>query len=147
LLTFHDAMGKFEDSLHSLTEEESRSVEVFMGSLEPEWYARRELVRWLAHPVELGGAPEQVELWDRRTLFWPPTGDRRELFLFRYKHGRSRGVGLVGSVTCSMRGAGAPSPDATPEDALAAHCLNELAAHGDPRANGGLDAVKKLMGL
>lgn len=98
---------------------------------EPSFLARADMISWLAHPQEFNRAPDHIELWDRRTIHWPPFGDRRELFLFKYRYDledgtKQHGVGLVGSETFSLLGEDAPKADGTPEDALIQHCLWEL---------------------
>ncbi|MFL5349250.1 MAG: hypothetical protein ACJ8AT_31000, partial [Hyalangium sp.] len=124
---------------------------------DPVLLAKAELVRWLRHPNEFGETPESIELWDRRVLDWPPTGDRRELFLFHYRYPSyvygqeaqwEEGVGLVGSVTFSLTNDTKPPPEGTPEDAYAAHCLWELGQEGDPRAKTLTpDQVRALLGF
>jgi hypothetical protein len=119
--------------------------------------AKAKLISWLRHPNEFGEEPESIELWDRRVLDWPPTGDRREFFLFRfgypsYVFGQEKeteeGVGLVGSVTFSLTGDTRPSPQGTPEDAYVAHCLWELRQERDPRAEALTpDQVRALLGF
>lgn len=138
-----------------LLEGPGRSPDELVEALQPEPMARREIVRWLSSEFEFGQPPESLELWDRRTIYWPPRDDVRELFLYRYEYlaqspsGRSRrGVGLVGSTTFSMCGPGAPQAAGTPEDALAAHCMMELAHAGDSRANDATLAVaRRLLGF
>jgi hypothetical protein len=124
---------------------------------DPVLLAKAELVRWLRHPNEFGQTPESIELWDRRVLDWPPTGDRRELFLFHYHYlsytygqdeEQEHGVGLVGSVTFSLTNDTKPPPEGTPEDAYVAHCLWELQQEGDPRADTLTpDQVRALLGF
>jgi hypothetical protein len=124
---------------------------------DPVLLAKAELISWLRHPNEFGEAPESIELWDRRVLDWPPTGDRRELFLFRYCYPayvygqdeqKEEGVGLVGSVTFSLTDETKPPPEGTPEDAYVAHCLWELRQEGDPRAEMLTpDQVRALLGF
>jgi hypothetical protein len=124
---------------------------------DPVLLAKAELISWLRHPCEFGEEPESIELWDRRVLDWLPTGDRRELFLFRfryrtYTHGQDEeleeGVGLVGSVTFSLTGETKPSPEGTPEDAYVTHCLWELRQERDPRAETLTpDQVRALLGF
>jgi len=124
---------------------------------DPVLLAKAELISWLRHPNEFGEEPASIELWDRRVLDWPPTGDRRELFLFRYGYPSyvygqeeelEEGVGLVGSVTFSLTGDTKPLPEGTPEDAYVAHCLWELRQERDPRAETLTpDQVRALLGF
>lgn len=124
---------------------------------DPVLLAKADLIRWLRHPSEFGETPESIELWDRRVLDWPPTGDRRELFLFHYRYpvyvyGQEaqweEGVGLVGSVTFSLTNDTRPPPEGTPEDAYVEHCLWELGQEGDPRAKTLTpDQVRALLGF
>ncbi|KFE68371.1 hypothetical protein DB31_7608 [Hyalangium minutum] len=124
---------------------------------DPVLLAKAEMISWLRHPNEFGEEPESIELWDRRVFDWPPTGDRRELFLFLYRYpvyiyGQDEetevGVGLVGSDTFSLTNETKPPPEGTPEDAYVAHCLWELRQSRDPRA-GTLtpDQVRALLGF
>ncbi|MBK7859859.1 MAG: HEAT repeat domain-containing protein [Archangiaceae bacterium] len=122
---------------------------------DPVFAAKSEMLSWLAHPTEYGRPPESIELWDRRTIYWPPTDDKREMFLFKYvyppkKAGEAAdvGVGLVGSVTFSLFGETRPAPQGTPEDALATHCVWELENKGDPRGKGRkIEVGRKLLGF
>ena len=101
--------------------------------------ATRELIRWLSSGFEYGAPPASITLWDRRVMHWPPADAERELFLFRYEYANgARGVGLVGSTTFSMS---TVNPDGSVEDALAAHCMNELRRKGD------LSIGRKLLGF
>ncbi len=122
---------------------------------DPLFAAKAEMLSWLAHPMEYGRPPESIELWDRRTIYWPPTDDKREFFLFKYTYPPKRageaadvGVGLVGSTTFSLFGETRPAPEGTPEDALAAHCVWELEGKGDPRGKGRkIEVGRKLLGF
>lgn len=121
---------------------------------DPVFAATAEMLSWLSHPMEYGRPPESIELWDRRTIYWPPTEDTRELFLFKYSYPAEEGdqpeagVGLVGGTTFSLFGETRPAPEGTPEDALAAHCVWELEMQGDPRGEGrDIDVGRKLLGF
>lgn len=109
------------------------------GARDPEFDARAELCDWLSHPHQAGRPPDTLELFDTKELYWPPTRDRRRLWLFRYAYTPSfdderdfRGVGLVGSVTFAIFSE--PTDELSPEDVYALHCCWELEAGGDPRA-------------
>lgn len=105
----------------------------------PDFRAVAELSSWLAHPSEFGRPPDEIALADSRELFWPPTDDRRRLWVVRYRYAPTEdgeradeGYGLVGSVTFALFGeATARLP---PEDVYALHCCWELEMKGDPRA-------------
>jgi hypothetical protein len=113
----------------SLVEGTELATDELIAALRPVPMAMRELVRWLSSGFEFGAPPTSIALWDRRVMHWPPGNAERELFLFRYDYANgARGVGLVGSTTFSMS---TVSPDGTVEDALAAHCMNELSLKGD----------------
>lgn len=104
-------------------------------ALEPRFAALAELSAWLAHPLEFGRPPDDVELIGEALLQWPPTNDQRTLRLFRYEYKRPHeetfvSLALVGSITFSLR----LPPDTPPDDVLALHCCWELAATRDPRA-------------
>ncbi|HMO36345.1 MAG TPA: hypothetical protein PKA06_09900, partial [Gemmatales bacterium] len=110
---------------------------------EPEFQARAELIQWLAHPDEFGRPPDDIRLLDTRELYWPPTRDRRQLWLFAYSYDveeeasehpnpYQQGVGMVGSITFSLLGKTHPSLAA--EDIYALHCCWELEYRGDLRS-------------
>lgn len=106
---------------------------------EPDFAAMAEMCDWLQHPNEYGEAPDSIKLMDKRTIYWPPTNDTRELRLFSYayeesKHRkeRSEGVGMVGSMMWSMFDEITPSMK--PEEIYGHHCCFELEVNEDPRA-------------
>ena len=106
---------------------------------EPNFRAMADMCDWLAHPQEFGRPPDEIELYDTRELFWPPTNDVRQLWLFRFRFiaeeaGESDdcGLGLYGSATFSLFDE--TNPDMSPEDAYALHCCWELEANEDLRA-------------
>lgn len=118
----------------------------------PRLDAMAEMSQWLEHPSEFGRAPDHLEVYDHRRLFWPPTNDERDVWLLRYRYddeegAPEEGVGMVGSVTFALFGeatAGMP-----PEDIYALHCVWELQQEGDKRApkERTAEAGRKLLGL
>lgn len=109
---------------------------------ESQFAAMTELCRWLSYPTQFGRPPDEIEFYDSREMYWPPTADRRRLWLFRYHYESASeagapprsesGLGLVGSVTFSLREGVATEVDA--DDAYALHCCFELQYNDDPRA-------------
>jgi hypothetical protein len=106
---------------------------------EPNFVAMAEMCDWLAHPQEFGLPPDEIELYDTRELFWPPTNDWRPLWLFKFRYrptdddeSGTVGVGMTGSITFSL--IDETSPEMPPEDIYALHCCWELEANDDPRA-------------
>jgi hypothetical protein len=84
-------------------------------------------------------------LHDTRERHWPPTNDRRQLWLFRYRYQPSQpedgsesddleddAVGMVGSITMALFGE--PTAELPPEDVYALHCCWELESNNDSRA-------------
>jgi hypothetical protein len=76
---------------------------------EPNFLALAKMSQWLAHPNECGRHPDNIELYDTRELYWPPTDDVRRLWIDRYKYDSKgpeepaqTGLGLVGSVTFAL---------------------------------------------
>lgn len=109
------------------------------SSREPDFQALAEMCQWLAHPNEFGEPPIELTLFDTRELFWPPTNDRRQVWLFRYRYPENEageaaeeGLGMVGSVTFSLLDEVTAAH--SPEDAYALHCCWELEYQEDPRA-------------
>lgn len=106
---------------------------------EPNFRAMADMCDWLAHPQEFGRPPDEIEQYDTRELFWPPTNDIRQVWLFKYRYvaeepGESDdfGLGMYGSATFSLFDE--INPDMPPEDAYALHCCWELEETDDPRA-------------
>jgi hypothetical protein len=106
---------------------------------DPEFQARAEMVSWLAHPNEFGEPPDAIEKYDSRELYWPPTNDRRRVWLFKYRYAPNErrkkedvGLGMVGSKTFALFSEN--SADLSPIDAYALHCCWELEVNKDPRA-------------
>lgn len=101
---------------------------------DPDFVAMAELAGWLAHPMEFGRPPTDIKMLDSRELFWPPTRDRRQLWLFRYRYDDTKddGIGCVGSVTFALFGEA--TADLPPEDVYGLHCAWELEMNNDPLA-------------
>ncbi len=104
--------------------------------------AQAGMIQWLSHPLEFGRPPDKLELIDESTLHWPPTGDRRRFWMFRYHYNQPNGelfssIGLVGGETFSLR---VPATMPIPE-VYALHCCWELQVAKDPRAPDKLSAA------
>lgn len=116
-------------------EELGKSDRIPESANAPEFAALSEFAQWLAHPNELGRAPDELEIVDHRQLVWPPNTDPLPLWLIKYtakateeEEEDDAGVGLVGSITwCFFSEDLVNSP---PEDAYGLHCYWELQHHG-----------------
>ena len=120
-------------------------------ALEPDFLAMSDMCTWLSHPNEHGRPPDEIELFDTREIYWPPTDDQRRVWLFKYKYYENdefsenlnetpsqsaeiKGIGMVGSVTFSLDDELTAAED--PLDVYALHCCWELQVNRDPRAPG-----------
>lgn len=116
-----------------------------------DFYATAQMSRWLQHPSEFGRVPDRLDMFDKRTLYWPPTKDTRTVWLFKYTYGTGKkadvGIGMVGSITFALFGE--TNATMAPEDIYALHCCWELEAEDDPRApkKRSIAAGRKLLGL
>jgi hypothetical protein len=126
-----DHAEKAREYLETLNRDDAVPTE----ALDADFRARAAFSRWLAHPSELGRAPDELEIIDRRELNWPPELDRKTLWLIKYRLrdttgliAENVGLGLVGSVTFCL--ADAKLEQHRPETAYAAHCYWELEAKG-----------------
>lgn len=103
---------------------------------EPDFAACAEMCGWLTHPMEFGKPPTEIVLFDTRELHWPPTRDRRRVWLFRYRYEREgevdEGLGMVGSVTFALFGE--TTVDKSAEEVYGLHCAWELQNNKDERA-------------
>lgn len=110
------------------------SARVPPAALQDESRAKAAFASWLVHPNELAAYPDEIETYDRRTLYWPPTNDTRELWLFRYSLKRDgaveTGIGMVGSVIFVLRG---EELDEKPvAEVYLRHCAWEMRQNGMP---------------
>lgn len=113
-----------------------------------------EMADWLSYPTEFGEYPDALRVYDTRELFWPPTNDRRRLWLIEFayevsagREERKVGIGMVGSITFSLFGE--ETSTMPPEDLYALHCVWELHTNADPRApeESTIEAGRALLGL
>jgi len=123
----------------SYLEELGRADAIPEEARDPDFVAMSEMCLWLSHPQEYGAPPDEIELFDKRVMYWPPTDDERPLWLFKYTYDADDeneepdvGIGMVGSVTFALFGETRPSQ--SPEDIYALHCCWELEVNEDPRA-------------
>ncbi|MCW5755667.1 MAG: HEAT repeat domain-containing protein [Phycisphaeraceae bacterium] len=106
---------------------------------DPDFVTMAQMCNWLSHPNEFGEAPDTIELFDKRTIYWPPTDDTREMRIFKYRYEPNgdwreeaeEGVGMVGSITFALFGDTDPSMD--PKDIYGRHCCWELRMNEDGR--------------
>lgn len=105
----------------------------------PDFMAVAEMSRWLAHPMEYGRPPDEVTLFDTRSLHWPPMNEQKRLWLVKYCYRAGGpggaddvGIGLVGSITFALFGEA--TADLSPEDLYGLYCCWELEVANDPRA-------------
>ncbi|QGJ71110.1 Hypothetical protein PBC10988_28130 [Planctomycetales bacterium 10988] len=120
-------------------EEVGREEAIPEAAREPDFRALSEMCLWLSHPSEFGTPPDEIEPYDSRVMFWPPTNDERQVWLFRYRYFAEEpgeeddtGIGMVGSTTFALFGES--SFEMSPEDVYALHCCWELQQSEDPRA-------------
>lgn len=114
--------------------------------------ARATMCEWLAHPAELGRPAKSVEVTGTWEVLWPPTGDRRRLWVLHYVYettgdaGASQeeaGQGLVGSVTFSLLRTDTAS--LPPLHVLALHCCWELERRGQLKGESSVEAGLDLL--
>lgn len=102
---------------------------------DPAFQAKSEFANWLAHPNELGRAPDELEVVDHRLLAWPPEKEPRPFWILKYRMRDQTGLneddidcGLVGSMTwCFFTYQMVQRP---PEDVYAIHCYWEMQHEG-----------------
>jgi hypothetical protein len=119
------------DTAQRYLNELSRPDLIPADAQEPGFRARAEFANWLAHPNELGRAPDEVEIVDHRMLAWPPERSERPFWLIRFRMQDETGLnddrvecGLVGGMTwCFFTYKLHQRP---PEDGYAIHCCWEM---------------------
>ena len=110
-------------------EELGHEKEIPAAALEPAFAAQADMSHWLQHPNELGAAPLSIEIYDHKELFWPPTEDKREIWLIKFAYkfeddeAPKTGYGSVGSMTWSSFEEFETPPK--PEDLYLHHCTLE----------------------
>jgi hypothetical protein len=90
------------------------------------------MAEWLSSPMEYGRLPSKVSVRARRTMFWPPTNDTREMFLIEYVYPDATppiGVGCVGSSTFAFLTD--ELMNRTDDEMFALHCIFELREEWD----------------
>ncbi|MBI2924615.1 MAG: HEAT repeat domain-containing protein [Verrucomicrobia bacterium] len=139
-----DGLGRLAD--HCRDFKHAQRAKRYLGELgredvipaaanDPGFEALAEFAQWLAHPNELGRAPDELEIVDRRNLAWPPEREPKPFWLVKYRAKDTTGLdeddvecGLVGSTTfCFFSYKLAERP---PEDAYAVHCYWEMEQAG-----------------
>lgn len=119
-----------------------------------EHLALAEMADWLSHPTEFGEFPDALRVYDARELFWPPTNDKRRLWLIEYtyeageeREERDIGIGMVGSITFALFNE--TTADVSREDLYGMHCAWELQTNADPRAPEELsaEAGRAILGI
>jgi len=105
---------------------------------QPDFRALAEMAQWLAHPNEFCRMPDAIEIATHRELYWPPTRDRRPLWVIRYEYRAGDGTldsgyGLVGSTTWALMDE-AKAGEIEPLNVYALHCCWELESNQDSRA-------------
>ena len=125
-------------AMHYLTELGAED-RIPLKSKSDDFKAIAEMCQWLAHPNEMGSSLQDIRQVDTRELFWPPTSDRRKLWVFRYEYPPRQGktepeIGheMVGPVTFALFGESTPNLSA--EQVCGLHCAWELECSGDSRA-------------
>jgi len=115
--------------------------EVPPEAFHPEFLALAEFCDWLRAPENFGEIADEIDCIGRERLYWPPAGEEREFYLFKYtyladcggdEHPSEIGVGVVGSETVSL--VGHTNPGMTAREILALHCCWELIQGGSPDA-------------
>ena len=97
----------------------------------PDHLAMEEFSQWLSDPRELGRVPDEISVFDQRTLYWPPHRSVIQAWLIRYRSIDRLGMqpdrcdcGFVGGMTfCYFSLNTHRRP---PEDTYAYHCITEL---------------------
>ncbi len=128
-------------------EELGREDAVPDSAYEADFQAMAEMCQWLSHPSEYGRPPDQIEVFDSRELYWPPTDDYRRVWLCRYLYEPDAdeaagtddvdaepevGIGMIGSVTFVLFDE--ETDHLSADDIYALHCCWELEMNRDPRA-------------
>jgi len=125
----------------TILRESGRETAIPIEINHPEFHALTEFCEWLRDPENFGEIADEIDCIGREKLHWPPTGDEREFFFFKYvyfsdcQEGNQpdeTGVGVVGSRTVSL--VGHTNPSMSLREILAMHCCWELQQQGDARA-------------
>lgn len=61
------------------------------------------LVEWLRHPQEMGSAPDEIHLIERRTMRWGEAGGAIPTALYRYRYGSRWDYALTGPFVLSFK--------------------------------------------
>ncbi len=120
----------YAETAKQYLEELGREGEIPPAALDPDYSAKAAMIEWLKYPNELGAPPATIEIYDSRELYWPPTEDRRQVWLFKFTYrwdeseAFSTGYGMYGSMTWSSFEEYETPP--TAENLYAHHCALEI---------------------
>ena len=110
---------------------------------EPDFEAIAALTAWLAHDDQFGIPPDRISVFDRRELFWPPSGGRRLVHLLRYAvhvgDEEFAGIGFVGDLSFALMEHATERMSV--EDLYGLYCAWELIYNGHPEAPAGITAL------
>jgi hypothetical protein len=109
--------------------------------------AMAEMSYWLQHPHKYGDAPHEIEVVDKRKLYWPPAKGHIPVWLFRYTYHPEKGfrdehrtgTGMVGSITFELFHE--DKHKWSPEQIYGLHCAWEMGLKGGWEA--GFKELKK----
>jgi hypothetical protein len=97
---------RFSDKAVRYLGEVGRESEIPAEVQQPDFRALAEMANWLAHPNELGRAPDKVEIVDKRKFNWPLEEEMVDVYLIRYtvknvdpSKADEVNIGLVGPMT------------------------------------------------
>jgi len=114
-----------------------------------DFQALAELCNWLSHPSEFGSYPDAAGIVDKRELYWPPTQDRRTMYIIEYTYKNHKedgsddiGVGMVGSTTFCLFGIEG-LVNYPPEKIYGIHCAWEMDLEDYANPEIGLNILRK----
>ena len=122
-------------------EELGQSKSIPKEVLTPAFLARADLCQFLSHPDEIGKPPDQVEIVDARSIQWPPTRRKENVWLIKAMYDAESseepvpaGIAFVGPGIFyqpeMLKGV------TEIEQMYGAYCAWELAQNADPRMTG-----------
>ena len=139
---YHERVSEYIKALHL-------EGQISEYTNKPDFVALCDMCGWLSHPMEYGKYPDNAEIIYQKELYWPPTKDRRTIYLIKYTYKSFNvdgsddvGIGMVGSTVWSFYSIN-NILTMKPIELLGMYCIWEIQKGKIEDSKKGIDLLKK----
>jgi hypothetical protein len=61
-----------------------------------DFYILARMAAWCAHPQEYRITPDAIEIWAKEEIYWPPSEEKMQVYLIKYRYNNYNWEGKVG---------------------------------------------------